>query len=227
MLSEGRFDDLPDLKQMLPFLSLSSVVVVHPIKEDRPRILTCSQPDLSILGADGFDLAPPGTSPGDPNVARIFGVTALPPSPIPVSLGQIPLSPSNPEFAHRRLWRLPIAFPVTLTTLISFLNNKIWTTNLEVEEIRLALEIRTLLQVSILNLPLHGPSGGNGSSGNPSGSSSNNKDDHHGQSAKRSFDQFNTNELAGEQSSNRMEGVKDDGDWSMSCIPLRTFFINF
>ena len=149
MLTEGRFDNLPDVKQMLPFVFLSSVVVFKLIKEDHHSILTCSQPNLSILGADGFDLAPPGTSPGDPNVARIFDVVTLPSSPIPVTLGQIPLSPSNPEFAHRRLWRLPIAFPMILTALFSFISN-IW--NSEVEEIRLALEIRVLLRLSKLNL---------------------------------------------------------------------------
>jgi hypothetical protein len=163
MLSEGRFDDLPDVKQMLPFVLLSSVVVFKPIKEDHHRILTCSQPSLSILGADGFDLVPPGTSPGNPNVARIFDVIALPSSPIPVALGQIPLSPSNPEFARRRLWRLPIAFPVILTTLFSFISN-VWTS--EVEEIWLALDICVLLQLSGLNLPLSGPSDGSGDSSN-------------------------------------------------------------
>ena len=58
MLTEGRFDNLPDVKQMLPFVFLSSVVVFKLIKEDHHSILTCSQPNLSILGADGFDLAP-------------------------------------------------------------------------------------------------------------------------------------------------------------------------
>ena len=223
MLSEGRFDGLPDVKPMLPFVSLSSVIVARPIEEDRHRILTCTQPNLPILGPHGFDSAPPGTSPGDRNVARIFDVIALPRSPTPVALGQIPLSPSNPEFAHRRLWRLPIAFNVILTTLISFFNN-IWaTSDSEVEEIRLAVEIRTLLQVSKLNLPLSGPSDRSGNLGG----CNNNKDDHHGQSAKRSFDQFNADELAGEQASNRMEGTKNDGDRSMSRIPLHTVLINF
>ena len=222
MLSEGRFDSLPDVKPILPFISLSSVIVVKPIKEDRHRILTCSQPNLSILGADGFDVAPPGTSPGDPNVARIFDVIALPSSPIPVVLGQIPLSPSNPEFAHRRLWRLPIPFPVTLTTFFSFISNA-WSS--EVQEIRLALEIRVLLQMSKLGLSLPGPSDSSGGSGNP-GDSSNDKDEHDGRLAKRSFDQFNADQLAGEQASNRMGGVKDDGDLSVSCIPFRTVFIN-
>ena len=214
------FDGLPDVKPMLPLVSLSSVIVFKPIKEDRHRILTCSQPNLSILGADGFNLAPPGTSPGDPNVARIFDVIALPSSPIPVALGQIPLSPSNPEFAHRRLWRLPIAFPVVLTSFFSFISN-VWTS--EVEEIRLALEIRVLLQMSKLDLSLPGPSDGSGSSGNP-GDSSNGKDEHDDRSAKRSFDQFNVDELAGGQASNRMGSAKDDGDLGVSCILFRTVF---
>jgi hypothetical protein len=182
---------------MLPCVLISSVVVFKPIKEDRRRILTCSQPNLSILGAGGFDLAPPGTSPGDSNVARIFDVIALPSSPIPVALGQVPLSLSNPEFAHRRLWRLPNAFPVILTTLFSFISN-VWTS--EVEEIRLALEIRVFLRLSKLNLSLSGPSDG-------SCDSSNEKDEDDGRSAKRSFDQFNADELAEEQVSNRIGGT--------------------
>ena len=214
MLSEGRFDDLPNVKQILPFVFLFPIVVFKPTKEDYHRILTCSQPHLSILGADGFDLAPPGTSPGDPNVARIFDVIALPSSPIPVALGQIPLSRSDPEFAHRRLWHLPIAFPVILTTLFSFLTH-VWDS--QVEEIELALQIHALLQVSRLNLSLSGLSDG-------SGESSNDKDTYDDQSAKRSFGQFNADELAEEPPSNRMGGVKDDGDLSVSHIPFRTVF---
>jgi hypothetical protein len=216
MLSEGRFDDLPDVKQMLPFILLSSIVVFKPIKEDHHRILTCSLPNLSILGADGFDFAPPGTSSGDTNVARIFDVIALPSSPIPVALGQIPLSPSNPEFAHRRLWRLPIAFPVILTTLFSSISNVCIS---EVEEIRLALDIRVLLRLSRLTLPLSGPS-------DVSGDSSDDKDEDGGRSAKGSFDQFNADELAEEQASNMIGGANGDGDLSVFCMPFRTVFIN-
>ena len=53
----------------------------------------------------------------------------------------------------------------------------------------------------------------------------NDKDEHDGRSAKRSFDQFNADQLAGEQASNRMGGMKDDGDLSVSCTPFRTVFI--
>ena len=212
---EGRFDGFPDVKPILPFVSLSSVVVFEPINEDRYRILTCSQPNLSILGADGFDLAPPGTSPGDPNVARIFDAIALPPSPIPVALGQIPLSPSNPEFAHRRLWRLRIPFPVILTALFSFLGNIF---NSEVEEIkkRSTLLCKFALFWRYPNFPklsLPGPSNG-------SGDSSDDQDKHDGRSAKHSFDQFNADK---EQASG---GAKDDGNLSVPCIPFCIVFIN-
>jgi hypothetical protein len=97
MLSEGQFDGLPDVKPMLPFVSLSSVIVSKPFKEDRHLILTCSQPNLSILGADGFDIAPPGASPGDPNVARIFDVIALPSSPILLLLDKSLFLPPTPS----------------------------------------------------------------------------------------------------------------------------------
>jgi hypothetical protein len=94
---------------------------------------------------------------------------------------------------------------VILTAFFSFISN-VWTS--EVEEIQLALEIRVLLQMSKLNLSLPGPSDG-------SGDSSNDKDEHEGQLAKRSFDQFNADELAEEQASNRIGGAKDDGDLSV------------
>lgn len=217
MISEGRFDGFPDVKLMLPFFSLSSVVILNPI-EDRHRIVTCSQPNLSILGADGFDLAPPGTSPGDPNVARIFDVLALPSFPNPVALGQIPLSPSNAEFAHRRLWRLPIAFPVTLTAFFSFIRN-VYTS--EVEEIRLALEIRVLVQLAKLNLSLAMPSDSRGNLGD----SSNDQDEHDGRSVKLSIGQFKADEFAEERASNAMGGIQDYGDLSMSSIPFLTVLL--
>jgi hypothetical protein len=57
--------------------------------------------------------------------------------------------------------------------------------------------------------------------------SSNEKDEDDGRLAKRSFDQFNADELAEEQASNRMPGgANDDGDLSVSCMPFHTFFIN-
>ena len=91
MLSDGEFRGLPDTKSIIPFLALYSIIVFKPHKEDRYRILTGSLPRLSVLRTDGFEFAPDGTSAGDPNVARIFDVLALPISPIPVVLGQIPL----------------------------------------------------------------------------------------------------------------------------------------
>jgi hypothetical protein len=86
---------------------------------------------------------------------------------------------------------------VILTTLFSFISN-VWTS--EVEEIRLALEIRVFLRLSKLNLSLSGPSDG-------SCDSTNEKDEDDGRSAKRSFDQFNADELAEEQVSNRIGGT--------------------
>jgi hypothetical protein len=114
--------------------------------------------------------------------------------------------------------RLPIAFPVILTTFLSFISN-VWTS--EVEEIRLALEIRALVRLSKskLHLSLSRPSDG-------TGKSSNDKDEHDGQSAKHSFHQFNADELAEEQASNRIGGANNDGDLSVSCLLFRTVFIN-
>ncbi|KIM42516.1 hypothetical protein M413DRAFT_408373 [Hebeloma cylindrosporum] len=104
---------------------------------------------ISKMLSQGFDFAPPGTSPGDPNVARIFDVTSLPSSPLPISLGQIPLYPSDPQFTHRRLWRLPTAFPVTLTALFSTIRNIV---NTQGEELQLARDIPVLLESPLLGL---------------------------------------------------------------------------
>ena len=108
------------------------------------------------------------------------------------------------------------SFPVILTALFSFISN-VWTS--EVEEIEPTLEIRVLLRLSNPNLSLSGPSDG-------SGDTNNDKDENDDRSAKHSFDQFNADELAEEQASNRIGGANDDGDLSVSCIPFRIVFIN-
>jgi hypothetical protein len=174
-----------------------SIIVCNLIEEDRHRILTSSQPELSVLRAAGFEPAPASISARDPNVARIFDVLALPPSPLPVCYGQMPLSPSNPKFAHRRLWHLPIA--LILTTFLSAID--IFTS--DVEEIQLALQIQGLIQAPILGIL------GGGGSG-----SGNDKDDYHGQSPRHSFDQFVDDKLALEQDQNRVGGGNDEsGDF--------------
>ena len=103
-----------------------------------------------------------------------------------------------------------------LTTLFSFISN-VW--NSKVEEIRLALEIRILLRLSKLNLSLSEPSDG-------SSDGSNDKDEEDGWSAKCSFDQFNADELAEEQASNRIRGANDHGDLSVFSMPFRPVCIN-
>jgi len=148
MLSHGQFDNLPVANSIIPFTSLYSIVVLKPSNEDRYWIPISSQPNLSILCTNGFVPAPPETSPGDPGVAHIFDVLGLPSSPIPVACGQVPLSPTNPEFTHRHLWRLPLSFPVILTTFLCTLD----VLTSDIEEIRLALGIHWILEASKLGL---------------------------------------------------------------------------
>ena len=203
MLSDGEFIGLPDPKPILPFLALYSILVFKLREEDRYRILTGSLPKLSVLRADGFEFAPDGTSPGDPSVARIFDVLALPSSPIPVVLGQIPLSPASPDFAHRHLWRLPVAFPIILTTFLCT------TTALtsDIEELQLALQIRHIIQgnkLGFLSIMVSG-SDGSGSGGSGGGEVEDNN-----KSRKLTFEQLS--EQDPERDLNRPEGGNSESD---------------
>jgi len=206
MLSDGEFGGLPDTKSIIPFLGLYSIIVFNPNQEDRYRILTGSLPRLSVLRADGFEFAPDGTSAGDPNVVRIFDVLALPISPIPVVLGQIPLSPASPDFAQRHLWRLPVAFPIILTTLLC----ATFAITSDIEELRLALQIRNIIQSAKLGLPMmvSGSDGGGGGGG--SGGGNNDKEEDNDKSRKRTFDQFNKQDH--ERDRNRPEGGNNESD---------------
>jgi hypothetical protein len=207
MLSDGEFRGLPDTQSIIPFLGLYSIIVVQPHKEDQYRILTGSLPRLSVLRTDGFEFAPDGTSAGDPNVVRIFDVLAFPNSPIPVVLGQIPLSPASPDFAHRHLWRLPVAFPIILTTLLC---STIAITS-DIEELQLALQIRNIIQSAKLGLPMmvSGSDGGGGGSGSGGGSNTGKEEDND-KSRKRTYDQFSKQDH--ERDQNRPEGGNNESD---------------
>ena|ERR1700733_7620914 len=137
---------LPNVGVILLFITLSSIIVLTPMEEDRYQIVTTSLPELSILHAAGFEPVPAGTLARDAHVACVFKVLDLPASPLPVVHGQIPLSSSNPEFAHWHLWHIGIDFPVILTTFICAID----VVTSDIEEIRLALQIRFLIQASEL-----------------------------------------------------------------------------
>ena len=207
MLLDAEFSGLPDTKSIIPFLGLYSIIVFKPHKEDRYRILTGSLPRLSVLHTDGFEFAPDGTSAGDPNVVRIFDVLALPSSPIPVVLGQIPHSPASPDFAHRHLWRLPVAFPIILTTLLC----ATLAITSDIEELQLALQIRNIIQSAKLGLPMvvSGSDGGGGHGGS-GGGSNNDKEEDNDKSRKPTFDQFS--EQDHKRDRNRPEGGNNESD---------------
>ncbi|KIM77800.1 hypothetical protein PILCRDRAFT_11698 [Piloderma croceum F 1598] len=192
--------NLPNVEDILPFIALFSVVVLTHMEEDRYRIVTTSLPELSILRATGFERASSGTSSGDPHVARIFRVLDLPASPLPVVYGQIPFSPSNPEFAHRGLWHIGIDFPVILTNFICAID----VVTSDIEEIRLALQIRVLIQASEIRLSFAIGAGSN-----------NNEDEHNTKSPKRLFDQFNDDNIKRD----RRDGNDENDDFGTS-FPL-------
>jgi hypothetical protein len=109
--------------------------------------MTGSLIPLSVLGSGCFEFALAGISAGDPNTARIIDVLSLPSSSIPVVLGQVPLSPSSPDFAHRHLWRRPV-MTGNLTTLLC--STTVITSD---NELRLVLRFRYIIQSDLLGFP--------------------------------------------------------------------------
>ena len=165
--------------------------------------MTGSLIPLSVLGSGCFEFALAGISAGDPNTARIIDVLSLPSSSIPVVLGQVPLSPASPDFAHRHLWRLPVAFPIILTTFLCT------TTALtsDIEELQLALQIRHIIQGDKLGFLSIMVSGGDGSG---SGGSGGGEVEDNGESRKLTFEQLS--EQDPERDLNRPEGGNSESD---------------
>jgi len=124
---QGREVDLPNVQSILPFLGLYSLVILQPTELDGLRLLSHHLPALSVLQDDQFVLAPPDTEPDVPGTARIFDALAMidktdialvPAAAAAVASYQIPLSPHDAEFAHRRYWRVPAKPGVMLMMLL-------------------------------------------------------------------------------------------------------------
>jgi len=195
--------NLPNAEAILPIIALYSIIILTPMEEDWYQIVTTSLPELSILHATGFEPTPSGTSTGDPHVTRIFRVLDLPASPLPVVYSQIPFSPSNPKFAHRRLWHIGIDFPIILTSFICTIDM----VTSDIEEIQLALHICVLIQASELGLSF-----------TIGASNNNNEDEHNTKLPKQLFDRFNEDNL--QQDQNQLgDGNDENDDFGMS-FPL-------
>ena len=109
---------LPDPTNILPYLGLFTIVALRPDDLVGCSITTPHLPGLSHQQDNRFLPAPPGTSPADENVARIFDVLAVAAGNPPISYGAIPLSPEHPQFQQQRYWRLPVKTEAVLAVLI-------------------------------------------------------------------------------------------------------------
>ncbi|KIL66585.1 hypothetical protein M378DRAFT_160578 [Amanita muscaria Koide BX008] len=167
---------LPDPTPILPYLGLFTIVTLRPYDVLGCTILTNHLPELSHLQENCFSPAPHGTSPADQNVAQIFDVLAIAAGNPPISLGDIPLSPEQPQFQQQRYWRLPVAIEVVLAVLIERAGAGIN----EIPEIKTAKAIASIINLKSIDfkgfkssaddgLPSVGPGGGGGSSGGPNG----------------------------------------------------------
>ena len=157
---------LPNPMPILPYLDLFTIVILRPQSLIESFINTRHLPALSILQGNRFEFAPDGTLPGDENVARIFDVECLNNQhPAPVSLGGIPLSPEDPDFAQQHYWRLPLPTEVILAALI----NQVERGDFESEEIRVAQAIYHRLMLERLELGDDGGAGPSHSGGPSSG----------------------------------------------------------
>ncbi|KIM86748.1 hypothetical protein PILCRDRAFT_4640 [Piloderma croceum F 1598] len=166
----GHQVELPDPTAILPYLGLFSLVVLTPEVLENHLLVTSHLPNLSVLENNRFIFAPDNISPTAPNVAQIYDVLAVINTNPPKRFGQIPLSPQDPEFQHRRYWRLPKMIGAILTVLIERVGHG----NDGCAEIVAAQTIRNILSLSIQGIrvpkPSSGQSSGDGSGGGGGGS---------------------------------------------------------
>lgn len=151
---QGKEVDLPNVKSVLPFLGLYSLVVVHPTELHKLQILAHHLPALSVLQNGQFVLAPPDMQPDAPDAVRIFDVLAMtdtmevPLAPTAASApasNQIPLSPHDAGFAHKRYWRVPAQAGVMLMML---LEGTRYLTSSAYEEVNYAHMIEGILKIN-------------------------------------------------------------------------------
>ncbi|TDL20851.1 hypothetical protein BD410DRAFT_360186 [Rickenella mellea] len=88
-----------DVKGLIPYLGLYSLVILRPEKVQECVIMTCKLPPLSILNNHQFVPALSDVDLSIPGVARIFDTSAIT-STLPLSLGYIPLTDSLRNFVR-------------------------------------------------------------------------------------------------------------------------------
>ena len=163
--------ELPgDIKTILPYIGLFTLVTLKPAAVRYERIITQYLPNLSIIEDSRFVEAPVHTPATAGNVACIFHSKAIN-HDMPLSYGAIPLSPEDEAFTERRYWQLPVSPAAIFAALLERLGQD----SSECDDIKLALNIRDTLSLQSHNsyVPDYdagpsdssGPSGGGGGGG--------------------------------------------------------------
>jgi hypothetical protein len=145
---------LPDPCSIIPYMGLYAVVPLVLEVLERMDFIIFNASNPSQLRDNRWITVPPKVTPD----ALIYNAMSLSPTS--------PLQPETLDFSkvekYRRLWRLPISANTVLTTL---LHNVSHLGKSDVEEVQLAIEIRSLLALNCVRGSGSGNGGGRVSKG--------------------------------------------------------------
>ncbi|KIL64176.1 hypothetical protein M378DRAFT_24755 [Amanita muscaria Koide BX008] len=166
---DGTEVELPDLKAIIPYIGLFTLVTINPGEVAGDILVTTHLPRLSVRRGTRFIVAPANTSATAQNAARIFEPLNINVD-TPHNFGPIPISPDDEEFKEKRYWRLPVPAAAIFAALIARLPHD----SSDCEDIVLAKVILASLTLQHYgstgdDAGGSGPSGGGGPSGSRGG----------------------------------------------------------
>ncbi|KAM6503530.1 hypothetical protein JOM56_000473 [Amanita muscaria] len=166
---DGTEVKLPDLKAIIPYIGLFTLVTINPAEAAGDILTTTHLPRLSVRRGTRFIVAPANTSATAQNAARIFEPLNINVD-TPRNFGAIPISPDDEEFKEKRYWRLPVPAAAIFAALIARLPHD----SSDCEDIVLAKVILASLTLQHYgstgdDAGGSGPSGGGGPSGSRGG----------------------------------------------------------
>ena len=143
---------IPYPRFVLPFLGLYTLVALNPQRLENVEFHIYRDAEVSELLDGCWTIVPPNSTPSSSITARIHDATALLPTDHDPGCDlQLSTMPEN----EQRYWRLPIEVTLILTYLlysVAHLGKS------DIEELRLAIELRSLL--SLHSVKYQGPSSG-------------------------------------------------------------------
>ena len=110
--------ELPNLKAILPYIGLFTLVTINTTGAAGDGISTQHLPSLSIRRGTKFVTAPSNTLATAQNTARIFEPLNIK-MDTPRNHGVIPVSPYDEEFKEKRYWRLPVLAGAVVAALLA------------------------------------------------------------------------------------------------------------